>query len=121
MGVILLGVKRLWLLAVALGLLTVGCVFDAADPFLPDDPEVVPDPGDPAEGMDDPCLCDSDACFEQWIRESGHCGECVVFACDYGDVHACAQCPGDFDPAPRPKGPKQDLQGGMGVDTQRPL
>lgn len=110
-------------MAVLLGVLSVGCIYDESDPIVSDDSEDATDPTDPGdeEAAEDPCLCDNDACYEAWIRDSGHCGECVVFACDFGDVHACAKCPGDFDEGPRPKGPNQDLQGGMGVDTPRPL
>jgi hypothetical protein len=95
--------------------------FDTVDPNLPDDPDDVADTDGPSTEIEDPCLCESDACYESWIRDSGHCGECVVFACDDGDVHACAQCPGDTPGEQVPKGPKQGLEGGFGVDTPRPL
>lgn len=118
----MLELRRTLLVVVACSTLAFGCVaFDSPESLSPDDPDDVSDVNDPTTEIEDPCLCDSDACFEAWVRDSGHCGECVVFSCDFGEVHACAQCPGDLDPGPRPKGPQQDLQGGMGVDTARPL
>ena len=115
-------VKHWGLIACAMALLVTGCVaFESVDSLSPGGDTIEPDPGDPDPDLEDPCLCRDDGCFEDWLRDVGRCDECVVFSCDYGEVHACARCPGDLGIEPLPKGPKDSVTGGMGVDRDRPL